>query len=115
MYKDEPKVTEAFRTGRGVGWHEHSQCLFRGTERFFRSGYAAHLVQDWLPALEGVVEKLNRGATVADVGCGHGASTILMAKAFPKSQFIGFDYHLASVHRAEQSARDAGVAENCRL
>ena len=85
VYKDEPKVTEAFRTGRGVGWHEHSQCLFRGTERFFRSGYAAHLVQDWLPALEGVVEKLNRGATVADVGCGHGASTILMAKAFPKS------------------------------
>ena len=72
-------------------------------------------MQDWLPALEGVVEKLNRGATVADVGCGHGASTILMAKAFPKSKFIGFDYHLASVHRAEQAARDAGVAANCRF
>jgi 2-polyprenyl-3-methyl-5-hydroxy-6-metoxy-1,4-benzoquinol methylase len=114
-YKDEPKVTAAFQSGSGVGWHEHSQCLFRGTERFFRSGYAAHLVQDWLPALEGVVEKLKRGATVADVGCGHGASTILMAKAFPKSTFIGFDYHLASVHHAEESARAAGVGESCRF
>ncbi len=114
-YKDEPKVTAAFQSGSGVGWHEHSQCLFRGTERFFRSGYAAHLVQDWLPALDSVVEKLHRGATVADVGCGHGASTILMAQAFPNSKFVGFDYHLASVHRAEQAARDAGVGKHCHF
>jgi 2-polyprenyl-3-methyl-5-hydroxy-6-metoxy-1,4-benzoquinol methylase len=114
-YKDEPKITEAFRTGRGVGWHEHSQCLFRGTERFFKSGYAAHLVQDWLPALDGVVEKLKRGGKVADVGCGHGASTILMAQAFPNSTFVGFDYHLASVHRAEQLAKEAGLADRCRF
>jgi SAM-dependent methyltransferase len=114
-YKDEPKITAAFRTGQGVGWHEHSQCLFRGTERFFRSGYAAHIVQEWLPALEGVVEKLNRGAQVADVGCGHGASTIIMAKAFPKSSFIGFDYHDASVARAREAAQEAGVEGRCRF
>src|SRR5205814_8356722 len=80
MFKDEPKITEAFRTGRGVGWHEHSPCLFRGTERFFRAGYAAHLVPEWIPALDGVQQKLERGARVADVGCGHGASTVLLAK-----------------------------------
>ncbi|HEV3144706.1 MAG TPA: hypothetical protein VGZ47_12525, partial [Gemmataceae bacterium] len=83
MFKDEPKVSAAFQSGRGVGWHEHSPCLFRGTERFFRAGYAAHLVSEWLPALTGVHEKLERGAKVADVGCGHGASTIVMAQAFP--------------------------------
>ena len=85
-YFDEPKVKEAFRTGEGVGWHEHHACLFRGIERFFRSGYSAFLVQDWIPALDGVKAKLERGARVADVGCGHGASTILMAKAFPKAR-----------------------------
>jgi SAM-dependent methyltransferase len=115
MFKDEPKITEAFRSGRGVGWHEHSPCLFRGTERFFRTGYAAHLVQEWLPALAGVCEKLNRGARVADVGCGHGASTILMAKAFPNSSFTGFDYHGPSIERARVLAREAGVEQRCRF
>jgi SAM-dependent methyltransferase len=115
MFKDEPKVTEAFRTGRGVGWHEHSPCLFRGTERFFRPGYVANLVAGWLPALDGVVPKLQRGAGVADVGCGHGASTIVMAKAFPKSQFTGFDYHAPSVERAREAAREAGVQDNCKF
>ena len=109
LWIDEPKVAEAFRHGRGLGWHEHSQCLFRGTERFFRPGYNANLVPSWLPALDGVVDKLRRGATVADVGCGHGASTIVMARAFPKSRFIGFDYHAPSVQAATRAAREAGV------
>jgi Rv2258c-like winged HTH domain len=90
---DEPKVADAFLSGKGVAWHDHSKCPFRGTERFFRSGYNANLVSSWLPALEGVVDKLRHGAQVADVGCGRGASTILMARAFPKSHFTGFDYH----------------------
>ena len=115
MFRDEPKISEAFRSGRGVGWHEHSPCLFRGTERFFRTGYAAHLVREWLPALAGVREKLERGARVADVGCGHGASTILMARAFPNSSFTGFDYHGASVERARAAAREAGVERSCRF
>jgi SAM-dependent methyltransferase len=115
MFKDEPKISEAFRSGRGVGWHEHSVCLFRGTERFFRAGYAAHLVQEWLPALTGVREKLERGGRVADVGCGHGASTLEMAKAFPNSTFVGFDYHGASVERARAAAREAGVEQRCRF
>ena len=109
--RDEPKLANAFRSGRGVGWHEHDACLFRGTERFFRPGYAIHLVSEWIPALEGVKEKLERGARVADVGCGHGASVILMAKAFPKSQFFGFDYHEPSILRAREAAREAGVAD----
>ncbi len=115
MFKDEPKVSQAFRTGQGVGWHEHSPCLFRGTARFFRAGYAAHLVPEWLPALTGVCEKLERGAKVADVGCGHGASTIVMAQAFPRSDFTGFDYHGPSVERARQAAREAGVEARCRF
>ena len=115
MFHDEPKLTDAFRSGAGVGWHQHSTCLFRGTERFFRPGYAAHLVQEWLPALDGVVEKLARGARVADVGCGHGASTILMAQAFPESSFIGFDYHAPSIDRARQAATDANVAARCQF
>ena len=115
MFKDEPKISEAFRSGRGVGWHEHSPCLFRGTERFFRAGYAAHLVPEWLPALDGVCEKLERGARVADVGCGHGASTIVMARAFPNSTFTGFDYHEPSVEHAREAAREAGVEPWCRF
>jgi SAM-dependent methyltransferase len=115
LFRDEPKLTEAFRSGQGVGWHEHSPCLFRGTERFFRPGYAAHLVDEWLPALDGVVEKLRRGARVADVGCGHGASTILMAQAFPDSTFLGFDYHEPSVARARELAEEAGVADRCQF
>jgi SAM-dependent methyltransferase len=115
MFVDEPKISAAFRTGKGVGWHEHSTCLFSGTERFFRAGYAAHLVSEWLPALTGIVEKLQRGAKVADVGCGHGASCILMAQAFPKSQFIGFDYHAPSIERARLAARQAGVDGHCRF
>ena len=79
MFRDEPKISQAFRTGKGVGWHEHDHALFHGTERFFRPGYNANLVNAWLPALDGAVEKLERGAEVADVGCGHGASTIIMA------------------------------------
>src|SRR5215831_2774096 len=115
MFKDEPKVSQAFRTGQGVGWHEHSPCLFRGTERFFRAGYAAHLVPEWLPALTGVCEKLERGAKVADVGCGHGASTLVMARAFPNSTFTVFDYHGPSVERAAAAAREAGVEQRCRF
>lgn len=110
LWLDEPKVLEAFRTGKGLGWHEHSACLFRGTERFFRPGYNANLVSSWLPALEGVVGKLEQGAQVADVGCGHGASTVVMARAFPKSHFTGYDYHPASIERARKAAQDAGVA-----
>jgi SAM-dependent methyltransferase len=112
LYLDEPKVSEAFRTGKGVPWHDHSACLFRGTERFFRPGYNANLVSSWLPALDGVVAKLKEGGRVADVGCGHGASTIVMAKAFPKSHFTGFDYHPASIERAREAAAKAGVSAN---
>jgi 2-polyprenyl-3-methyl-5-hydroxy-6-metoxy-1,4-benzoquinol methylase len=110
VFRDLDKIAEAFRTGQGVGWHEHDPLLFRGTERFFRAGYAAHLVNEWIPALDGVREMLERGARVADVGCGHGASTIVMARAFPNSTFRGFDYHPASVERARELAREAGVA-----
>jgi len=111
VMKDEPKIADAFRTGRGVGWHEHDPGLFEGTERFFRGNYKAHLVNEWLPALEGMVARLDRGAHVADVGCGHGASTILMAQAFPKSRFVGFDYHEPSISWARKAASRAGVGD----
>ena len=111
MFRDEPRVAEAFRTGQGVGWHEHDACLFRGTERFFRPGYNANLVSNWIPALDGMEARLRAGAKVADVGCGHGASTILMAQAFPNSRFTGFDYHPASIERARAAAEEAGVAD----
>jgi SAM-dependent methyltransferase len=105
------KIAERFRTGEGLEWGEHHACLFEGTERFFRPGYAANLVSSWLPALEGVVAKLNQGALVADVGCGLGASAILMAQAFPKSRFRGFDIHPGSIDLARERAKAAGVED----
>jgi SAM-dependent methyltransferase len=111
MMRDEPKILDAFRTGNGVGWHEHDACLFRGTERFFRPAYTRHLIGEWIPALDGVKAKLETGGIVADVGCGHGVSTILMAQAFPKSRFFGFDYHPASIERARAAAAAAGVED----
>ena len=110
-----PKVIEAFRSGKGVGWHEHDADLFTGVERFFRPGYLAHLVDSWIPALDGVAAKLARGARVADVGCGHGASTIIMGKAFPRSKFTGFDYHQESIDAATERARKAGVGNHVRF
>lgn len=98
-----------FRSGEGMEWGEHHQCLFHGTERFFRAGYNAHLLKEWLPALDGAVAKLKRGAKAADVGCGHGASTTLMAKAFPNSEFVGYDYHGPSIETARQRAKEAGI------
>jgi SAM-dependent methyltransferase len=106
-----PTITEAFRTGNGFGWHEQHPDVHIGCEQFFRAGYAAHLMQDWLPALDGVVTKLRAGASVADVGCGLGASTVLMAEAFPASRFTGSDYHDGSVAMATKRAADAGVAD----
>jgi SAM-dependent methyltransferase len=111
LYADEDKILDAFRSGEGMGWHEHDHRLFRGTERFFRPGYRAHLVTEWIPALDGVEEKLERGAKVADVGCGHGASTVIMAEAFPNSRFVGFDYHDASIERAREIAEEAGLSD----
>jgi ubiquinone/menaquinone biosynthesis C-methylase UbiE len=106
-----PRIAEAFRTGAGMGWHEHVDGVFHGCEKFFRPGYAANLVTTWIPALRDVQEKLEAGARVADVGCGKGASTILMAKAFPNSRFFGFDYHDKSIEAARESARRQGVAD----
>jgi len=111
LYADEERFLEAFRTGHGIGWHEHDHRLFRGTERFFRPGYRQHLTSDWIPALDGVQEKLERGGMVADVGCGHGASTIIMAQAFPSSTFYGYDYHAASIAAARNAAAEAGVGD----
>jgi 2-polyprenyl-3-methyl-5-hydroxy-6-metoxy-1,4-benzoquinol methylase len=113
--KAQEQITERFKTGKGMGWHEHDPDLFVGTERFFRPGYAANLISAWIPALEGVAEKLTRGATVADVGCGLGASTILMAKSYPKSKFFGFDYHSVSIGTAKKRAQDAGVADQIQF
>ena len=110
-----PDLVERFKTGEGFGWHEHHQDLFRGTELFFRPGYIANLVNSWIPALEGAEEKLKAGAKVADVGCGLGASTILMAQAYPKSEFVGFDYHDKSIETARQKAEAAGVADRVKF
>src|SRR4051812_34130407 len=115
VWADEDRLVERFTNGEGFGWHEHDPRLFSGTERFFRPGYQANLVGTWLPALEGVVERLTAGGTVVDVGCGHGASTLIMARAFPQSTFIGFDYHEGSITRAREIARDAGLDDRVRF
>ena len=110
-FHDAGKIEEAFRTGKGVGWHEHHHDLFHGTERFFRPGYIANLTSSWIPALEGVTAKLQSGAKVADIGCGLGASTILMAKEYPHSEFFGFDYHAGSIDLAKAAAAREGVGD----
>lgn len=115
VFKSQERLMDAFRSGKGIDWCDHDSSLFVGTERFFRPGYAANLVSSWLPALDGVVEKLSDGAEVADIGCGHGASTILMAQAFPKSRFIGFDYHSKSVSTARDRASAAGLGDRVRF
>jgi SAM-dependent methyltransferase len=115
MFHAEPKIAERFRSGDGLGWHEHHTSLFEGTERFFRPSYIANLVSSWIPSLDGTAKKLQEGGRVADVGCGLGASTILMAKAFPKSKFIGFDYHDKSIALARQRAQAAGVSERVQF
>jgi len=104
IYADEPMLTAAFKSGKGIGWGEHCNCLFCGTERFFKPGYSGHLVSEWLPALEGVMSKLETGARVADIGCGHGASTLIMADAFPKSTFVGIDFHEPSIAHSRKAA-----------
>ena len=103
LFHDVPKIVNAFKSDGALAWHEHNGCLFCGTQRVFRPAYNHHLVNEWLPALEGVTAKLQRGCSVADVGCGHGASTILMAKAFPNSKFFGYDYHPDSIEAARKS------------
>jgi 2-polyprenyl-3-methyl-5-hydroxy-6-metoxy-1,4-benzoquinol methylase len=115
VHKDEATLTARFRTGEGVGWHEHHNDLFVGTERFFRPAYASQLVTTWVPALDGVVAKLEAGGRVADIGCGHGASTIELAKAFPKATITGFDYHEASIVTARERASQAGLTDRVRF
>ncbi|HTI57169.1 MAG TPA: methyltransferase domain-containing protein [Verrucomicrobiae bacterium] len=109
--RDEPKITDAFRTGAGVGWHEHDAGVYEGCERFFRPGYAMNLVSQWIPALDGVKARIEAGGRVADVGCGHGASTIIMAQAFPHATIKGFDYHPASIEAARRAADKAGMGD----
>jgi len=115
MFLDKDKIVTAMRGDGALSWGDHHPCMFSGTERFFRPGYRANLVASWLPALDGVVDKLEQGAEVADVGCGHGASTIVMAQAYPRSYFVGLDFHGASIETAKQRAVDAGVAERTRF
>src|ERR1700720_1478372 len=110
-----PRITDCFRTGAGMGWHEHNDGVFHGCEKCFRPGYAANLVRSWIPALQEVKQKLEVGAQVADVGCGQGASTLLMAKAFPKSHFFGFDYHDKSIEGARETAKRAGLADRVKF
>jgi SAM-dependent methyltransferase len=112
---DSPRIAASARSGDGVGWHEHNHDVLEGCERFFRPGYNANLIPSWLPALHGVVSKLEAGAKVADVGCGHGSSTILMAQAYPQSTFVGSDYHAGSIETARERADAAGVSERIRF
>lgn len=114
-YRDEEKFTEIFKSGKGLGWHEHHPDLFCGTLRFFKPTYMAHLIGDWIPSIPGLKEKLEAGAKVADIGCGLGASTILMAKTFPNSEFWGYDYHGPSIDDARKAAKEAGVEANCHF
>jgi SAM-dependent methyltransferase len=115
LHRDEDAVREAFRTGHGVGWHEHHHDLFDGTERFFRPGYVANLTTSWIPAIGGLAEKLAAGATVADIGCGHGSSSILLGQAYPAATVHGFDTHERSIEVARKRAADAGVADRVRF
>src|ERR1700758_2845984 len=115
LWHGEDKILAAFRSGNGVGWHEHDCRLFTGTEAFFRNGYREHLTQTWIPSLSGVQVQLAKGGRVADVGCGHGASVILMAQAFPKTKFVGIDYHESSIAVARERAEQAGVANQIRF
>jgi SAM-dependent methyltransferase len=110
VFSDEPKVSEAFQSGDGISWGDHDSCLFCGTEKFFKPSYRANLTSSWIPALDGVQEKLERGASVADIGCGYGASTMLMAEAYPKSQFFGFDFHHPSIIHARALAKESGLS-----
>jgi SAM-dependent methyltransferase len=115
QFKAIPKMAQAMRTGLGVGWHEHDASLFHGTERFFRPGYAANLVSNWIPALDGVENRLRTGGRVADVGCGHGASTLIMAKAYPEATFTGFDYHEPSIAHARKVTEEAGLSDRVKF
>ncbi len=115
QFKAIPKIAKAMQTGLGLGWHEHDTALFHGTERFFRPGYASHLVAEWIPAIEGLQARLEQGADVADVGCGHGASTLLMARAYPRSRFTGFDFHAPSIEHAQAAAVREGLADRVRF
>ncbi len=113
--RDSARIIELARSGDGLGWHDHNSDVHQGCERFFRPGYLANLVDGWLPALDGVVDKLRRGGRVADIGCGFGASTVLMASAFPASRFVGSDYHEASIETARERAAEAGVGETAQF
>lgn len=113
--KDEEKIREAFTSGEGMGWHEHHHDLFHGTERLFKPGYVGNLVSSWIPALDGVHDKLGQGGSIADLGCGHGASTVLLAEAYPNATVTGFDYHQASIDIARKRAAEAGVADRVRF
>jgi len=115
QFKAIPRIKQVMQTGLGLAWHEHDTALFHGTERFFRPGYAANLATSWIPALEGVEARLKAGAHVADVGCGHGASTVIMAQAYPESSFVGFDYHEPSIEHARNAAKQAGVSDRVRF